>query len=102
MVVLRKHSPRPLAIRQAFRGLFRPNNATRSIIITLSASVAVIFSIYLVDQNLRATFIESYPPDLPNAYFLDIQPEQKQDFADIIGMDARYYPIIRARLSFNQ
>jgi len=99
MVVLRKRSPRPLALRQAFRGLFRPNNATRSIIITLSTSVAVIFSIYLVDQNLRTTFIHSYPPDLPNAYFLDIQPEQKQDFADIIGMDARYYPIIRARLS---
>lgn len=99
LVLMRKRSPRPLAIRQAFRGLFRPNNATRSIIITLSASLAVIFSIYLVDRNLRATFIESYPPDLPNAYFLDIQPDQKQKFADILEEEAQYYPIIRARLA---
>ena len=99
MIFMRKKSPRTLALRQAFRGLFRPNNATRSIIITLSASLAVIFSIYLINQNLRATFIQSYPPDLPNAYFLDIQPDQKKDFADIIGMEAQYYPIIRARLA---
>lgn len=99
LIIIRKRSPHNLALRQAFRGLFRPNNATRSIIITLSASLAVIFSIYLVNQNLRATFIQSYPADLPNAYFLDIQPEQKKDFADIIGKGAQYYPIIRARLA---
>lgn len=99
LTALRKRSPRNLALRQAFRGLFRPNNATRSIIITLSTSLAVIFSIYLVDRNLRATFIESYPPDLPNAYFLDIQPEQQADFAAILGTEAEYYPIIRARLA---
>jgi len=98
LVTMRKKSPRPLALRQAFRGLFRPNNATRSIIITLSSSLSVIFSIYLVDQNLRATFIQSYPHDLPNAYFLDIQPDQKNDFVDILGIEAQYYPIIRARL----
>lgn len=99
MFLLRKKSPRPLAIRQAIRGLFRPGNATRSIIITLSASLSVIFSIYLIDQNLRATFIESYPPNLPNAYFLDIQSDQKDQFAKILNQDATYYPIIRARLA---
>ncbi len=98
LVFMRTKTPHQLHLRQAFRGLFRPNNATRSIIITLSASLAVIFSIYLVDQNLRATFIQSYPPNLPNAYFLDIQPDQKNDFANILGKDASYYPIIRARL----
>jgi putative ABC transport system permease protein len=95
---LRRKTPRPLALRQAFRGLFRPNNATRAILITLSASLAVIFSIYLINHNLRATFIDSFPPDLPNAYFLDIQPGQKNAFAEILGMEAQYYPIIRARL----
>jgi len=96
---MKKNIPRSLILRQAFRGLFRPNNATRSIIITLSASLAVIFSIYLIDQNLRATFIESYPANLPNAYFLDIQAEQKKEFADILGREAEYFPIIRARLA---
>ena len=96
---LRKSRPRTLILRQAFRGLFRPKNATRAIIITLSASLAVIFSIYLIEQNLQATFIQSYPPNLPNAYFLDIQTSQRQDFADILDTEAQFYPIIRARLT---
>ena len=97
--IMRKARPRTLALRQAFRGLFRPKNATRAIIITLSASLAVIFSIYLIEQNLQATYIESYPPDLPNVYFLDIQTSQRRDFAKIVGMEAQFYPIVRARLA---
>jgi len=99
LFVMKKQAPGSLALRQAFRGLFRPNNATLAIIVTLSVSLAVIFSIYLINQNLRTTFIESYPPDLPNAYFLDIQKEQKKEFAEIIGEEAEFYPIIRARLA---
>lgn len=99
LLFLKNVSPGNLAIRQAFRGLFRPGNSTRAIIITLSASLAVIFSLYLIENNLRSTFIESYPPQLPNAYFLDIQPEQKNAFSNIIGMELQYYPVIRARLS---
>jgi putative ABC transport system permease protein len=98
LICLRNHSPRNLSLRQAARGLFRPNNATGAIITTLSASLSVIFAIFLIDHNLRATFIESYPPDLPNAYFLDIQPEQREAFAAILGQEAEYYPIIKARL----
>jgi len=97
--IMRKTRPHTLALRQAFRGLFRPKNATRAIIITLSASLAVIYSIYFIEQNLQATFIESYPPDLPNVYFLDIQPSQRRDFASILGTEAQFYPIIRARLA---
>lgn len=99
LFLMKKITPGSLPLRQAFRGLFRPNNATRAIIITLSTSLAVIFSIYLIDQNLRATYIDSYPAHLPNAYFLDIQSEQKKEFADILGREAEYFPIIRARLA---
>jgi len=97
--VMKKKQPRTLALRQAFRGLFRPKNATRAIIITLSASLSVIFSIYLIEQNLQATYIQSYPENLPNAYFLDIQPSQRQDFSKILETEAQFYPIIRARLA---
>ena len=99
LFLMKKITPGSLPFRQALRGLFRPNNATRAIIITLSTSLAVIFSIYLIDQNLRATYIQSYPAHLPNAYFLDIQSEQKKEFADILGREAEYFPITRARLA---
>ena len=87
-----------LLLRQAIKGLFRPKNATRPIIITLTASLAVIFAIYLIEQNLDANFIQSYPEDTPNVFFLDIQPSQLEKFSDMLGMSARYYPIIRAKI----
>ena len=99
LLIIKKNPPHTLTLRQAFKGLFRPKNATRAIIITLSASLSVIFSIYLIEKNLQATFIQSYPPDLPNAYFLDIQTSQRQDFANILNTELHYYPIVRARLA---
>lgn len=96
---LKKHRPAPLAIRHAFKGLYRPGNATRAIVITLSASLAVLFSLSLIEQNLRATFVQSYPPELPNAYFLDIQTSQQNKFINLLGAKAELYPIVRARIS---
>ena len=87
-----------LLIRQAVNGLFRPKNATRPIIITLTASLTVIFAIYLIEQNLDANFIQSYPAETPNVFFLDIQPSQLEKFSDTLGMTATYYPIIRAKI----
>ncbi|MCB2181780.1 MAG: ABC transporter permease [Desulfobulbaceae bacterium] len=98
LALLKRKPPHSLVLRQALKGLFRPRNSTRAIIITLSSSLSVIFAIYLLEQNLRMTFIDTYPPDLPNAYFLDIQPSQKKGVADILGMESRFYPVVRARL----
>ncbi|MCB0086999.1 MAG: FtsX-like permease family protein, partial [Caldilineaceae bacterium] len=74
--LLRRRRVKQLALRQALRGLFRPRNGTRAIIITLAAALGVIFTIYLVEQNLDAAFVSSYPDDAPNVFFLDIQPDQ--------------------------
>ncbi|HBA86623.1 MAG TPA: hypothetical protein DCZ75_01150 [Geobacter sp.] len=96
---LRKHEPRNLPLRQAFKGLFRPHNATLSIIVTLSAALAVIFAITLVEKNLDASFVDSFPPGAPNVFFIDIQPGQKDAFARLLGPGAGYYPIVRATVN---
>jgi putative ABC transport system permease protein len=98
LVFLKKSRPRSLLLRQALRGLFRPRNATRPIIITLAASLSVIFSMTLLEQNLDATFVKSYPPDAPNVFFLDIQPAQLEEFSKELGMKTEYYPVVRARI----
>ncbi|GBC60284.1 ABC transporter permease [Desulfonema ishimotonii] len=95
---LKRIPVRSLALRQAFRGLFRPGNATRSVIITLSTAFAVVFSIYLVESNLDAAFVRSYPDDAPNLFFLDIQPGQEKAFTETLGIRTRFYPVIRSRL----
>ena len=92
---LKKLETRNLILRQALKGLFRPGNATRSIIVTLTASLFVIFTITIVEKNLDADFISSYPADAPNLFFIDIQPGQKEAFARTLGIATSYYPIVR-------
>ncbi len=96
--LLRKQRLRSLVLRQALKGLFRPRNATTWIIVTLTASLAVISSITLVEKNLDATFISSYPPDSPNVFFLDIQPGQKDAFAVELGVPTAFYPVVRGTI----
>ncbi|MBW2406061.1 MAG: ABC transporter permease, partial [Deltaproteobacteria bacterium] len=98
LYLLKRLKVKVLIIRQAIRGLYRPKNATKPIIITLTASLSVIFSIYQIEQNLDIAFIQSYPAAAPNLFFLDILPAQMERFSDTLGMKVQYYPIIRARI----
>lgn len=98
LFLLRRWEIKSLLVRQALRGLFRPRNATKSIIITLSVSLTVIFTIYLVEQNLDLNLVQSYPEDSPNLFFLDIQPSQLTAFAEELGMETTFYPIVRANI----
>jgi putative ABC transport system permease protein len=96
--LLARGSFQVLTLRQAVRSLLRPGNASRTIVVTLAAALAVLFSIYLVERNLRATYIDSYPADAPNLFFLDIQKDQQQDFAQLVGGEVELFPVVRARL----
>jgi putative ABC transport system permease protein len=88
-----------LTLRQAVKGLFRKGNATRSTIVTLTVSLCVIFANYFIEKNLDAAFVQSYPETAPNAYFVDIQKDQKDAFIDEVGAGVTLYPIVRARVT---
>ena len=90
---------RHLVFRQALRGLERPHNLTRPIVMTLTFALTALFTIYLTERNLNDTYINSYPPDLPNLFLIDIQPHQKEGVAEILNRSARFYPVTRARLT---
>ncbi len=87
-----------LALRQASKSLYRPGNATRSIVVTLTSAIAVLMVIFLLKLNLFATFIESYPENAPNLFCIDIQKDQKDRFQSVVGEDVPLFPIVRARL----
>ena len=97
LLLLSKIRFKRLVLRQAIKGLFRPGNSTRPILITLAASLAVIFCIYLVEANLDTAYIQSYPEDAPNIFLIDIQKEQVRGVSELIG-DADFYPLVRARI----
>ncbi len=93
-----------MIVRQALRGLFRPRNATHTIVITLAAALAVIFCVYLLERNLNAAFVEAYPEDAPNAILIDIQPDQREGVAALIAASnpeapAEFVPTIRASIT---
>ena len=105
LFVLRRLRITRLDLRQAFRGLFRPRNATRSTIITLAAALSVILTIHLLERDLDATFVSSWPEDTPNVIFVDIQPDQRAEFRQLLGaarvtdkQAVTFYPIVRGNI----
>ena len=99
LAITKRLSIRNLALRQAARGLFRRGNATRTVLITLTVSISVIFGVLLLERNLAATFVHAFPADTPNVYFVDVQPSQVEAFQRVVGRPARFYPVIRARIT---
>lgn len=87
-----------LSLRQALRSLYRPGNASRSIIVTLTSALSVLLTIYLIEFNLFSSFVDNYPEDAPNLFCLDIQKNQVDQFRTIVGEDVEFFPVIRARL----
>ena len=98
LYVLKRQKIASLDIRQAMRGLFRPRNATTWIIVTLSASLSVLFTIYLIERNLDASFVEAYPADAPNVVLLDIQPNQRDGIQNMLGNKTEFFSLVRARI----
>jgi putative ABC transport system permease protein len=97
--MLKRLRIRRMVVRQAIKGLFRQGGATRSVIVTLTASLSVIFSIYLLERNLDTTYVKSFPADAPNLFMIDIQPGQQEAFANFIARPMIFYPIVRARIT---
>jgi putative ABC transport system permease protein len=98
IVGLRKITGGGLALRQALKSMLRPGNAAKTIIVTLSSALTLLLSIGLVQNDLRSTYISSYPEDAPNLFCIDIQKKQKQGFVELVGGDVELFPVIRARL----
>ncbi len=94
----RRYSRGRLSLRLALRSLIRPGNATRSIIVTMSAALSVLLAIFLLQDNLHKTYIDAYPADAPNLFCLDIQRDQRDGFLALVGGKPQLFPIIRARL----
>ncbi len=98
LVALKKLRPGRLVPRLIIRGLERPGSGTIVAMTTLVTSLSVIFAMQLIELNLDRTFVGAYPAGVPNAYFLDIQSSQREDFSRELGISATYYPVVRARV----
>ncbi len=90
------------AWRFAQTSLRRRPSASALQIVALSLGLMALLLLTLVRDDLLAAWRQSSPPDAPNHFMINIQPEQKQTIADRLASngiaDAPLYPMIRGRL----
>ena len=95
--------PRSFVIRQALGNVQRPGNFTRGMTVAIGVGVMVIVTVALVKSSLLVALGERIPKDAPTFFFIDIQPDQREAFEEIVQREAtqapyRLTPVVRARL----
>lgn len=73
------------ALRLGLRNLHRPGNATANTLISLGLGLTVMVSVTLIELNLRDGIVKNLPQDAPAFFFLDIQPDQKDAFVELLS-----------------
>ncbi|MBH0210453.1 MAG: FtsX-like permease family protein, partial [Nitrospira sp.] len=98
--------PRPgsLILRQAFGNIVRPGSQAVSITIAIGIGVMVVLTVSLVERSLLRQVGDNRPTDAPTFFFIDIQPDQREGFANLLrtrrgGQTPELTPLVRSRLS---
>ena len=88
--------------RQGFSNLYRPNNQTVILMLSLGLGTFLIMTLFLVQQALLNQIQVSGGEDRPNMVFFDIQPDQLEPVTEIVhenGMPiVEKVPIVTMRL----
>ena len=74
----------PWVVRQSTANLFRPRNQTTLVLVAIGLSTAFLLTLFLVRQNALAQIAQGTDDEQANLAFFDIQPDQKDDFLDLI------------------
>ena len=95
---------RSFTIRNALSNLGRPGNHTISMTVAIGIGVMVIVSIAVIKNSLLASLGERLPTHAPSFFFIDIQPDQRGPFEDLLAQrvalsDYELTPVVRSRLS---
>jgi putative ABC transport system permease protein len=95
--------PRSPSLRLGVRNLHRPGNATANTLLSLGLGLTVIATVTLVELNLRYGVQQNLPADAPAFFFLDIQPDQKDSFVELLeaqptAQTIRLSPNLRGRI----
>ena len=90
------------AWRFALDSLKRRPAASVLQIVSLALGLMALLLLTVTRHDLLAAWQQSAPPDAPNHFMINIQPEQRASIAEILAKqgirDAQLYPMIRGRL----
>jgi putative ABC transport system permease protein len=105
IVFIRKFFPHnwSFVLRQGLANLYRPNNRTLLLTLSLGLGTFLLLNLYLTRQVLLSQFTSIGTNNQPNIFFFDIQPDQKADVAETVrasGMPViQEAPIVTMRLA---
>ncbi|WP_295992080.1 FtsX-like permease family protein [Rugamonas sp.] len=89
--------------RFALTSLQRRPGATIVQIVSLALGLMALLVLTVVRGDLMSAWRSATPPDAPNRFIINIQPEQRADIAARLAragvLDAPQYPMIRGRLT---
>ena len=72
-------------LRLALTNISRPGAPTGGIVVSLGAGLTVLVAVALIQSNLTRQVTERIPVDAPAFFFIDIQPDQGDAFADTVN-----------------
>jgi putative ABC transport system permease protein len=95
--------PRSLSLRQAVRNLHRPGSQAAGLMVSVGIGVMLIVAVSLIERSLVHQIGESRPTEAPTFFFIDIQPDQRDIFQQVIqrvtgGQVPDLTPLVRSRL----
>ncbi len=95
--------PSPLSLRYAMGNIARPGGHTAGTLVAIGMSVVVIVTVSLVEQALLHQVGETRPVDAPTFFFIDLQPDQTEEFTKLVrsqtaGRLPELTPLVRSRL----
>ncbi|MCA8931424.1 MAG: FtsX-like permease family protein, partial [Rhodospirillaceae bacterium] len=77
--------PRRPGLRLALANLCRPGAPTGDVVLSLGLGLTVLVAIVLIEANMSRQVRETIPADAPALFFVDIQPDQIEPFADLVA-----------------
>ncbi len=104
IVLVRRFFPHnwSFALRQGFANLYRPDNRTLLLTVSLGLGTFLLLNLYLSREVLLAQFQSIDANDQPNIFLFDIQPDQTGGVADIVRSSGlpviQEAPIVTMRL----
>ena len=104
MALLRRLRPSrlPFVIRQGIGNLYRPNNRTVTMILSIGLGVSLLSLVYLVYASVMAQTERTGEGDLPNLILFDIQPGEVREVRSLLLEDGfpvhTETPIVTMRL----
>ncbi|MEO3427948.1 FtsX-like permease family protein [Pelagibius sp. CAU 1746] len=106
IMTLARRLPRPRrpGLRLALANLHRPGAPTGSVVMSLGLGLTVLVAIALIEGNLSRQVRQSLPEEAPGFYFIDIQPDQVDDFNALVTgfpgvKEVERMPMLRGRIA---